>query len=220
VEPRPGESPAEAVARPDVWHALVFAGGDTSAHARFREWTDARLAGRPGAPATLEALALAATARDGGAERFAQLLAAFRAEREPAQRRRWLAALGAVRDTALVARGLELAASPGLSAQEIGDLVDAIGDDESRRDACFAWVRRSYAWLASRLPAYEMARLPEFAGGCSRERLAEARAFFSDPARAPVGTAESLARTAARVEACAALREREGPAVREALVSP
>jgi len=45
------------------------------------------------------------------------------------------------------------------------------------------------------------------------ERLAAARAFFTDPAHHPLGADQDLARTTDQVKDCVSLREREGPAV-------
>jgi hypothetical protein len=59
--------------------------------------------------------------------------------------------------------------------------------------------------------------MPFAAGGCSEERLAKARLFFSEPAHSPPGTEMTLAKVAESVTACAGLREREGPAVRNYL---
>ena len=52
-----------------------------------------------------------------------------------------------------------------------------------------------------------------YAGGCSPERLEQGRAFFSDPAHAPLGTKDEFSRMESTVNDCVGLRLRESAAV-------
>jgi hypothetical protein len=58
-----------------------------------------------------------------------------------------------------------------------------------------------------------------FAGGCSRERFAEAEAFFMAPERQVDGVAAQLAKLEDRVADCVRLRERAGAQVGEYLAA-
>ena len=58
-----------------------------------------------------------------------------------------------------------------------------------------------------------LAFMPGIASGCSEERAAAARAFFSDPARTVAGMDKEMAKVSEAVKDCAALRAREGAAV-------
>ena len=65
-----------------------------------------------------------------------------------------------------------------------------------------------------------VAFMPAFAGGCSEERIGQAREYFADPEHAPPGAEKELAKVSERVEDCLDLREREGERVRAYLTKP
>ena len=55
--------------------------------------------------------------------------------------------------------------------------------------------------------------LPYFAGGCSRERMEIAMAFFDDPDHQIGNAGRNMAKVADQVTDCANIRQREGEAV-------
>ncbi len=79
----------------------------------------------------------------------------------------------------------------------------------------FAWMTANYSTILGRSSPQFARFMPVYAGGCSRERLQAARAFFQE--HPGPGVEQTLAQTAAQVEDCVGLREREGVAVREYL---
>ena len=75
----------------------------------------------------------------------------------------------------------------------------------------------NYDEITSRIPAPYAAYMPYFARGCSSERLAAARQFFSEPEHNVDGTDNQLAKASDQVMDCVNLREREGEAVADYL---
>jgi hypothetical protein len=62
-----------------------------------------------------------------------------------------------------------------------------------------------------------MGFMPAFAGGCSEERLARAKAFFAQPAHTAPGSDAQMTKVSESVQDCARLRAREGAAVGQSL---
>jgi hypothetical protein len=71
----------------------------------------------------------------------------------------------------------------------------------------------NYDFLASHLPPSSVPGLPWQANGCSIERVAKARAFFSKPPHDVVGTDKEMEKVEAAIRDCASLQQREGAAV-------
>jgi hypothetical protein len=88
------------------------------------------------------------------------------------------------------------------------------------RPAVWAWVRKNFKAIASRVPPNYTAFLVRFAAGCSTGPLEEARAFFSIPDHDASGVSVELAKLADEVNDCAALRRREQQAVAAFLRAP
>jgi alanyl aminopeptidase len=74
-------------------------------------------------------------------------------------------------------------------------------------------VTGNYDRILDRIPKENAAFLPEFAGGCSAERLRRAEGFFSDERHVHPGTSKEMAKVAEQVRDCLDLRGREGAAV-------
>jgi len=71
-------------------------------------------------------------------------------------------------------------------------------------------MEKNYGLLQSRLPEPVLAFMPQFAAGCSQERLARAQAFFAEKGHSVPGTDRQLAKVTEAVKDCARLRAREG----------
>ena len=80
-------------------------------------------------------------------------------------------------------------------------------------DRVFEWTLGNYDYIASHVPPSGVANLPRQAEGCSLERAARAREFFSLPGHDRVGTAKEVERMEAAVHDCVSLHEREGATV-------
>ncbi len=209
TRPAPGEDPRVTDLRPRVLTLLGAEAGDRAAIAVGEEMARAWLADRSSLDPSLAPAALALAAREGGRDLFETYRRRFEAATTPAERSLFLSALGAFRDPALVEAALDYALTGPLRATEINRIPGTISRDVEWRERVFRWALEHHDAIVARIPA-EMASLqPYYAGGCSRERLAEAKRFFEDPAHQAPGTRSSLAKVAAEVEECATVRDRE-----------
>jgi alanyl aminopeptidase len=205
-----GEPEAVSFVRPRLLYWLADEGRDAPVMAQAQELTAAFLHDPASVDPALSGAALRAAATRGDAALFAAYCRHFETTTIPADRRRVLAALGEFRDPGLVERALAYALEGPLRPQEILTIPTVISHGHRRyEDYGLAWVIAHYQAIVARIPPEYVAFLPDFADGCSLERLERARAFFSDPARQVAGTLKELAKVADAVTNNVSLRERE-----------
>ncbi len=137
----------------------------------------------------------------------------FESASNPQERSLFLGALGNFRDSSLVADALAYSLSGPLRPNEFFYIPLGVSAIPQYADMSFDWMMAHYEQILAKMPPLFAAFLPYSAGGCSRERLAKAEAFFGDPSRKVAGTEESLAKVSDQVNDCASLREREGARV-------
>jgi alanyl aminopeptidase len=135
----------------------------------------------------------------------------------PRERSRYIYMMGCFRDSTLVEEALRYTLEGPLRPMEAFMIPRAIRDETDNDDRLFQWVMDNYEIIASRIPAEFVYYLPLYSGGCSRERLAKAQVFFTDPQRNLPGVDRQLAMVSDQVNDCASLREREGKVVAEYL---
>ena len=211
--PVPGESPRTTLLRPDLMKILGSSGRDPSVLSRAETMTDAYL-GDPTAldPSLIEATLELAALR-GDSTRFQTYRRRFETATVPADRARFLDAMTWFRDPATMRGLFDYALSGALRPQELGTVFRYVAAQPENDGVLYEWVKRDWARLTKTMPRYVHSSLPLTATGCSRERLADARTFFLDPARKQPGMEHALDKVADAVNDCASLREREGPAV-------
>ena len=170
--------------------------------------------GSPGRPAVFSDTAIQLSAIRGDAALFDTYRTRFEAAHVPAERRRFLAALGNFRDPAIAARALDYVFAGPLRPQEMLSIPRTQAAVPSAKARTLAWMTSHYDQLAARVPAEFMVFMPNFANGCSTERVDTAKRFFADPKHAPPGTSSELARVEESVGDCVGLDAREGASVR------
>lgn len=143
----------------------------------------------------------------------------YEATQVPAQRRIFLGSLGSFGDPAIRDAALEYGLSGSVRPTDLFVIPNSMRIDDSGRDRAMRWAFDHYEAVASTLPPHQVAYLPRLGGGCSRERLEEARGFFSDPEHRVDGTEAMLKQVTDQVSDCASLRDREGESVREYLTA-
>lgn len=141
----------------------------------------------------------------------------FETAQIPQQRSLFLSALGNFRDPVLVDEALNYSLTGPLRPNELFYIPFNVGDNADYEDKVFAWQMANYETISSKLPPMFMSFMPYMAGGCSRERLAKAQEFFTEPTRNVAGMEETLAKVSDQVNDCAGLRDREGAKVAEYL---
>jgi aminopeptidase N len=204
-----GEDPAISRLRPDLLLWL----GDAGQDARALDFADS-LARRYMADASsvdpslvTAALDLHATRADRA--RFDELRRRFESARAPAERRRYLDALGYVRDPKLVDAALDYALHGPLQSQEVIRIPSLVGRSPAFRHVPFHWLTANYDTVMAKIPQMYAILVMYFAEGCSDAILEEAKAFYAAPGRLPPGMDRELAKVADDTKDCVGLRARE-----------
>ncbi len=141
----------------------------------------------------------------------------FESAQIPAERRRYLGALGYFRDPEIITAALDYSLSGQLQIDEMGMIPGGIATALQNEGLLFQWSTENYEAITSRIPREFAAFMPMLARGCSAKRLAAARAFYSDPARQVPGTLRQLEKVGEAITDCISLRQREGQAVADYL---
>ena len=165
----------------------------------------------------LASVGLELSAVEGDRALFEKYKKRFETAATPAERARFLSALGRFRDPQIVASALDYALEGPLRPQEILMIPQGIASDPRYQDQVFDWVTGHYEAIRARRPARSLIYLPFFASGCSTDRLKKAQAFFSEPSRRQPGIEVELKKLEEGVFRCVRLREREGRPVADTL---
>ncbi len=213
ASPRPGEPQAVALLRPRLLGWLGGAGRDPGLRAEAARAARRYLDDPSAVDPSLVAVTLTLAARGGDGELFDTFRRRFEAAEIPADRGRFLAALGAFDSPGLEDRALAYALAGPLRPNELFTIARGMGDTEAGAERVYAWATAHFADLTARIPPDFVAFMPFLASGCSAPRLEAARHFFAAPEHRVPGTEEQLARVGEQVTDCVALRRREGPAV-------
>jgi aminopeptidase N len=214
VAKRDGEPARVTVLRPELLKTLGDAGRDETVLAELERLAKAYLSDPGSVDPSLADTAILVSAIRGDAAMFDLYRARFESATVPAERKRFLSALGNFRDPELADRARSYVFAGPLRPQEVMSIPRVQGAVPAEAGTTFAWMTGHYDEIAARLPADFMVFMPYFAAGCSSERVAAAKTFFADPKHAPPGTSTELSRVEESVADCVGLDAREGEAVR------
>jgi alanyl aminopeptidase len=162
---------------------------------------------------TIAGAALAVSAANGDQARFEQFRGKFEAATTPADKSRYMSAMGNFRDPKIQDEVLAYALTPNVRVMDRFQLIGGMFMTEAGRDKVYAWTTKNYDKLASGLPVEFQAYFPFFVSGCEQQRLDAAKKFFAEPAHKVDGTDRNLEKVASQIGDCLNLREREGAAV-------
>ncbi len=218
--PRAGEREAVGLLRPRLVEWLADEGRDPALMAFGDSLARVYLADPTAVGPALAPVALEIAAIRGDRALYETYRKRFETTENPAERRWFLIALASFRDPALREENLRYAIEGPLKPQEILAVARVTADRPEERDAVFAWMTKNYDAILKRIPPMLAVFMPYAAGGCSAERLAAGRTFFSESAHSPPGTEKELAKMTEGVEDCLALRQREGARVADFLNRP
>jgi alanyl aminopeptidase len=214
LEKKAGEPEVVSLFRPQLLDWMADEGQDPQALGLADQMAARYLADPTSVDASLAGTALQLRAMHGDRVLFEAYRKAFEASKTPSDRQRYLGALGRFVDPAIQDEALRYALEGPVRVNEIRVITAGIrGQSDAGRDRAFAWLRQHYAQVSAKIPSEFQAGFPNYAGGCSRERLDLARQFFAEPAHRVPGTEKELSQVGEEVGDCAGLREREGPAV-------
>ncbi|MCG6926372.1 MAG: ERAP1-like C-terminal domain-containing protein [Acidobacteria bacterium] len=215
--PREGESETTTLVRPRLLLWLGDDGRDPEVQRFAREQATTYLDDPGSVPASIAGACLILASMDGSPKQFDAMMQRFESAEVPTECARYLQALGAFRDPALVERALDYAFSGPLRTNELFTIPANLTRTASGSDRAFRWMTEDYSTLAERLPPELMGFMPYFADGCSAERLESARAFFGEPEHQATGTTRMVGRVAAQLDECLALQARAGDSARRFL---
>lgn len=219
LEARPGEAEAVALFRPRLFQWLGDQGRDPEVRKTAARLADSYMKDKTSIDPTLAAVALSVAAIEGDRQRFLAYTRGFEEAQAPAERGRYLEAVGSFGDLELQDAALAYALEDTVRPTEMFTIPMSFSDTDAARDRLFAWLTDHFDAIRAGIPPEMQPMLPFFAGGCSLGRLAAAREFFNEPGHTFEGADRALARLTDQVNDCVALRGREGPAVTSYLQS-
>jgi aminopeptidase N len=152
-------------------------------------------------------------ARHGDNALWEQLLKASQQANSPGERYRYLYALGAFEDPALVDRGLNFALTPELRSQDAATYVGTFLGNPVARSRAWAFLKQHWAELGPKTTiSGGDVRLVESLGGfCDARSRDDIKEFFK--AHKLPAASRGLDQTIERINNCIAMRARETPAV-------
>jgi alanyl aminopeptidase len=208
-----GEPVTVTLLRPELLGWLAAEGRDLKLLAHAEALGRAYRADPASVDPSLADAAVRLSARRGGRALFDEYRKRFETAEAPAERRRYLRALGQFRDPALQDEALRYTLEGPLRPNELGAIQQAMIETERDLDRTFRWTLQNHAAIVKRIPPMFASFLPYAASGCSAERLRQAQEFFGKPENQAPGTDTALAKVADQVNDCVRLRQREGAAV-------
>jgi alanyl aminopeptidase len=216
LAPKEGEAPAVTTLRPRLLVWLGQYGEDPEIRREAGTLAARVLAGDESVPASLRSASLRIRALTGDRALLAEYRKRFEGAKTPTDRARYLGATVGFRDPAVRAEVLAWALT--LRPQELGQLAAGLRSSPEGRTQVFDWFSANIDAIVKRIPPPYHPSLAGLAGGCEKERLAPARALFTE--HQVTAAVEELAKVTEQVDECLALRTREAPAVREFLRGP
>ncbi len=221
MKKQPGEPDAVSALRPRFYLLLAVEGKDQKVLAEAEKLAQAYLKDPASVDPPLAGTVLRLAALRGDEALFETYRRRFEAATIPADRGRFLRALGGFRDPKVVQHALKYTLEGPLRVTEINSIPFGIGSDLRYQDVPFHWMVENFDRLKKRMPDYAVASLPNFAvDSCSTEQLERAKKFFADPAHRVAGTDKTLRDLEEWVNLCVRRRAREAAAVTAYLKSP
>ncbi|HEU4365279.1 MAG TPA: M1 family aminopeptidase, partial [Candidatus Krumholzibacteria bacterium] len=213
IEPRADDSEAVAAIRPGLIRMLGDDGRDPAVRAYCKTLADRYLADPGSVDASVAGTVLGVAALDGDRAQYDVFRSKYEEARIPAEKNRYLAALGRFENPALQDETLAYVLTDQVRPTDMWQVVGGLFRTEQGRERVYRWMTKNYGELASRVPPEFTSYFPYFVTGCSEQRLEAARKFFGDPAHQVDGTGANLAKVSDQISDCVNLREREGQAV-------
>jgi len=213
MERRADEAEAVALLRPQLLMWLGRDGRDPAVLAHAAAVAATYMADPAQADPAVVGVALKLRALSGDRALFDEYKRRLEAATVPADRERFLSALGYFRSPELVEEALRFAATGPLRPQEIFEIPEGVATAVAEEGRPYRFMTENYDAIRAKMPPMFVIFLTHLAGGCSEERARSATAFFSEPAHAVPGTDKEMAKVAEAVRDCASLRSREGGVV-------
>jgi len=220
MERRDAESESVSLLRPGLLLWLGRDGRDPAVLAHAGRLAAAYLADPASVDPSVVEVALELRALSGDRALFDEFKRRLEAAPVPADRERFLSALGYFRAPDLMEEALRYAAAGPLRPQEMFEIPEGVRTAVTQEGRPYRFVTENFDAIKAKLPPMYLVFMPRLAGGCSEERVKSATAFFAEPSHTAPGIEKEIAKLAEAVKDCAALRSREGGAVAAYLGRP
>ena len=214
--PKEGESSTITSLRPELISVLGIYGQDERVWAWINENAPKYLKDPSSVHPTLAGTLIVLPATRGDEALFEEYRKRFETATLPADRSRYLSALGAFRVPALKNKAREYALNGPVRANEFFALLGGADSPEEREEQ-YQWYLANFDALMKRLPPAFASGMAGIASGCEPERVARAREFLA--AKKIPGVERRLAQVEEQVNQCAALRAREMQSITEFLAA-
>jgi puromycin-sensitive aminopeptidase len=207
--PRPGEDELTRQLRGDLLRTLGTLGEDPAVQSRAAE-AYARYLREPGAvDANVLAAAIPVLAHAGGRPRYDEFLERFRSARTPQEEQRFLYALAAFREPALIEETLARTVNGEVRTQDAPYVIRSLLMSVSGRRLAWNFVKENWERINREFPVTGIRRMCEgVVGLATPEEERDVRAFFA--ARQVDLGGKTLAQYLEQLHIAVLLREREG----------
>jgi hypothetical protein len=209
----PGEAEAVTILRPKILGWLGIQARQPEVVAFAKAGAERYLEDPSSLDPSIASVALRIAAYDGDWKYYNALKQRYEAASVPADRTRYLSAMGHFQKMAVTKSALEYALGGKVRPQEIFQLVMGVGAVHGDSGILWEWMTANYDRMRQQLPEYFLAYMPFFASGCSAERIAAAERFFAEESHRVPGVDDQLGKVREATLQCVGLRAREGEAV-------
>jgi aminopeptidase N len=209
----PSDNDDRRALRATVVAALGTTGNDPEIAARARATLDRSLSGGATLDPTLAGAIVDVAARHGDEKLFGALSAAADRAASPEDQYRYLYALTAFREPALIDRALERLLTTQIRSQDAAGYLARFFENPAARDRAWSFLTSRWSALEPKITiAGGETRLVNAIGAFCDARSRDAvKAFFA--AHPVPGAARTLGQTIERIDGCTLLRERQTPIV-------
>jgi aminopeptidase N len=193
--------------------ALGATGGDRDVAGKAREVLDRALAGTAPLDSTAADAIIRVAAKHGDAALYDALSAAARRATSPSDRYRYLYALAAFEDPALVQRGLEFALSPELRSQDTATYLGRFLANPATSTRAWAFTKQHWTRLAPKLSISlgDVRLVQSLQSFCDPRTRDDIRSFFATHRLS--AASRTLDQTLEHINNCIALKEKQTPAL-------
>jgi alanyl aminopeptidase len=211
--PRPGEDLRWSLLRPLVLRWRDEATDDRELVLWASRAASQLLESGSGVDPTLISTVMRIAARHGDVSLFERIRMRYESSSSASLKPILLNALGNFGDRQLANKALDYALEGPIPPDELMEIPSEVAENRDHKGVAYDWVKQHFEPIKARVPQFALSYLPWFAAGCDLERVADARSFFLDPARAVPGTERTMNQVGAAVAACSSLRERAQPSL-------
>ncbi|MEZ5144007.1 MAG: M1 family metallopeptidase [Acidimicrobiales bacterium] len=207
-EPTVGENDRTRELRGALLDVVGILGADDGARARARELLHRHHAEPGSVDPSLAAAAVAVVAATGGEDDFDDFVARFRSATNPQEEMRYLYALCAFDDAALVERVCAMTLTDAIRTQNAPYVLGRAMTNRHHGAVAWGFVQQHWEELGERFPSNSIVRMLDGVRSLHRPEVAETVFAFFETHEVPQGD-KTLAQHLERLEVNVALRARE-----------